>query len=269
MNVKNITFDQKWQEMISPEKESYHRFHVLSNNLAAIATAVTFIGLSIISVITLQKFASLIILGSVFLVTPGVELARFFANKARDSRDLAEQSHKVRGIYEKLVKQKAFYPEVKALHIHWKEKSLEMQKKYEHLLQKTLEKETKLSRSPSLIKKYRIEVLEAEKIAKKSMLYTLFLESLIGKQKDFEECFLTYGENLPEALPHLGSWDARDTEIRATDAKFAKKDIFFSFSNADIDPIGYEEVYQSNKHKEIEAKFQRALLHRPLLQMSS
>lgn len=258
MNATSITFFQKWNTMIAPETEAYHHKEALYNNMITIAIVVSFIAVAVISTLIFPEIASLLILGTIFLLAPAIELSQFFLSKAREAKKLEEQAQKVRTCYQKLISKKTTFPEIKALSYHWKQKALESQKRAQDLYQKALEKEKNRSISSSLIKKYRIEALEAEKTAKSLKIYSLFLESLIGRQKIFEKVFVKHGENLSSAFSDFSIWDSRDSETRAMDPKFTKNDFLLRFYNPAHFPISYKEVYQ--KEEELKNRLYQAIL---------
>jgi hypothetical protein len=244
MNITPVTFSQKWDIMISPKNQMDHCETALYNHVITVATAVSFVALAVFSSIVFPEIASFLIIATAFLLTPGIELARIFLNKAQEERKLEEQSIKVRAIYNKFLIIKADNPEIKALHEHWHNKAEKAQKSYELVYQKALDKGSNPQTYSGVITKYRSEALAAEQEAKTIKVYALFLESLIKKPKEFQQVFLKYGENFSKALSDVAEWDTRDTLVRATDPRFTNKDTLLFFSNKKIRPISYSEVYQ-------------------------
>ncbi len=259
MHATPITFSQKWEGMISPEKQMDHCRDAFYNHVITVATATSFVALAVFSSIVFPEIATFLIIGTAFLLSPGVELARIFLNKAQDSKKLEDQTLKVRVIYNRLVAEKADNPEVKGLHEHWNNKASKAKKNYDIVYQKALDKTSNPRTSPAVMTKYRIEALDAEKEAKTIQVYALFLESLTKKQQTFENVFLKYGENLSHAFSDFGTWDCRETEIRAMDPKFTKDDVLLAFCNKKIRPISYSEVYQKKSNPSLKKRLCRAL----------
>ncbi len=259
MNSTPITFSQKWNVMLSPEKELAHRSNALYNHIVTIATAVAFVALAVISSLFFPELATFLIIATAFLLTPGVEFARSFLNKARESKKLENQAVQVRAAYDKLILAKATNPEIKALSFHWNNKALQAQKTYNTLYQKALEKANDAESSSSLITKYRLEALDAENKSMKIKVYSLFLESLIGNQKTFEKVFLKHGENFSSTFSTFSKWDSRETEKRAMDPKFTNNDFLLTFYNKNISPISYDEVYQEKLKENLKSRLYQAL----------
>jgi len=259
MNTAPITFSQKWNVMISPETQMDHCQNAFYNHVITVATAASFVALAVFSSLVFPEIATFLIIATAFLLTPGVELARVFLNKAQDSKKLEDQALKVRVIYNRLIAVKADNPEIRALHEHWCTKAEKAQKGYDIVHQKALDTANNPKSYHSVITKYRIEALDAEQEAKTIKVYALFLESLIRNPETFKNIFLKHGENLSNAFSDFGTWDCRETLIRAMDPKFTKDDFLLNFSNKRICPISYSEVYEGASKLSLKNRLCRAL----------
>lgn len=259
MKIDNIDFSEKWNHLISQNQETQHHKIASYNKLITISIAVTFVALSVISVFIVPEFAPLLIVGSAFLMTPAVEFAKIFLARAQTSNKLEEQSQKVRKYYEKLVKQKAPYPEVTALACHWKKKAEKDYKNYQTLYQKALSKAEKKDAPTPSIRRYKMEALEAEQTAMKTKIYSLFLSSLIGRQKAFEKIFLQYGEDLSAAFADFAKWDSRDIETRVLDSYFTPKDPLLKFYIPGCGSISYQEVFNKQAEERLKRRLGQAI----------
>lgn len=243
MNVNSaITFQQTWNQTISIETENAHASRALWYHTATIISSLAFITFAVVSSIVFPEFATLILIGVLILSSPAIELSQHFLLKAQESKKLEEQARDVREIYKKNKLNKEKNPELEAFCTHWKLQAEKQQRNYEEIHRKYLEKEKETDKSPLSINKYKINSLEAEKVAKTVAIYSLFLESLKQNPILFEDLFCKYGDTLSQCISSFATWDARDPERRAMDSLFNNQDSLLLFNNLLIPPISYLEV---------------------------
>jgi hypothetical protein len=254
--IEISSFQTNWNRSISIQTENYHGRVASCYYLATIVTAVAFVALAVISSVFFPEYAPFMILGTFVLCAPGIELCKFFLSRAAEAKKLEEQSQKVRTYYQNFIEKKETNPEIKALHQHWKEKADSLRQNALELHQKAVSKEKEMDEKETtfLLKKYRIEALDAEKKAGAVQIYSLFLESLLEHPDSFIAGFTKHQEKLFDALPSFGTWDMRELERRAMDPKFTSKDDLFTFEDKEIKPISYLDVYKEDLKEDLKER---------------